>query len=453
LRARFPLGLKIGAFAVPLVVGACAAVWFFAVYQPALRERARRDAGYSQLALMLGASGALGPKALSNPGLHPDLAFVVRARGQAVDLAGSVAHIDRLGPLDPILAKRVKESRVAGFARLLALSSGELEGLVVKRVTLKPTDGSDPETIVLGFSTLALDRELRERLRRSLLVLAASLMIAIGGAFLIGAMTARPVRRLAAAMERIGKGRYEPVAIRSEDEVGLLARAFNEMVKGLKERERLKGTLARYVSDEVASSLLTKQSDLDLIGELREVTVLFLDIRGFTSLSERMPPRELVAMLNEYFKIVIEIVYAHHGTVNKFIGDAVMAIYGAPRQIDDPVMRAVRTAVDIESKVALFNQLRRAEGQETVTFGAGINTGLAIAGNIGSERRMEYTVIGDEVNLAQRLESLAREGEIVVSAAIFDKVKDRVEARAREPVMVKGKSVAIPVYEVIGLKL
>jgi len=157
-------------------------------------------------------------------------------------------------------------------------------------------------------------------------------------------------------------------------------------------------------------------------------------------------------MLNEYFEIIIDVIFRFHGTINKFIGDAIMAIYGAPFAIDDPAMRAVRTAVEIEQRIAILNHRRKEEQKPVVHMGIGINSGQAIAGNIGSERRMEYTVIGDEVNLAQRLEAAAREGEIFISQATWEKVRERVEARARDPMTVKGKSIPIRVFEVVGVK-
>jgi class 3 adenylate cyclase len=441
--------LKIGAFAVLLVIGVSAAVWCWAIWLPALRERDRREQEYTQISRMLGASGALSPDALKSPAMHPDLVYVIRARKGTPTLESSAVHGDRLASLDAALAASWSADSIAALKVLYPLRSGSLPGLMVKRVILK-TDAGEQE-MLLGFSKLSLERALRERLLSSAAVLAVSLALAMLGAFLLGGMITRPVRELAAAMERTGKGAYEAVSPSSRDEVGQLARAFNDMVRGLKERERLKTTLARYVSDDVATRLLTESSDLDIKGELRRVTVLFLDIRGFTSISERLPPREIVSMLNEYFEIIIEVIFKHHGTINKFIGDAIMAIFGAPFDIDDPAMRAVRTAVEIEQRIALLNHKRRAAGKLVVAMGIGINTGQAIAGNIGSERRMEYTVIGDEVNLAQRLESAAREGEILISHSTFLEVKGRIDFRARDPVALKGKALPIEVYEVVGM--
>ncbi|HEY3452146.1 MAG TPA: adenylate/guanylate cyclase domain-containing protein [Myxococcales bacterium] len=449
MRARFPLRLKIGAFAVLLVAAACCAVWYFASFRPAQRERASREEQYLQLQTMLGATGAVNAAVITHPAMHPDLAYVVRVRDGAVLPEGSVAHPDRLAHIAPDLAQAWAADKAGTLAKLHQLDTGDRPGLVVKLVNLKAESGT--EQIELGFSTWTIDQEHRSRLRSSAVVLAAALLAAIGGALLLGHRIAQPARELATAMGRTGQGTWETVNVTSSDEIGLLARAFNDMVQGLKERERLKSTLARYVSDDVAARILTERTDLELKGEMREVTILFLDIRGFTAMSERMSPRDVVAMLNDYFEAIIEVIFRNHGSVNKFIGDAVMAVFGAPFAIDDAPMRAVRAAVEIEQAVAAVNTRRKEAGLLGVTIGIGINTGQAVAGNIGSERRMEYTVIGDEVNLAQRLEGLAREGEVLVSQATYDQVRDRVQSRAREPVQVKGKTIPIWIYEIVGL--
>jgi adenylate cyclase len=283
-------------------------------------------------------------------------------------------------------------------------------------------------------------------------VLAAALAAARAGALFLAGRIARPVRALAAAMDRAGKGTLLPVSLRSADEVGQLAASFNTMVHGLKERERLQSTLSRYVSDDVAARILTEQSDLDLQGELRDVTVLFLDVRGFSDLSRLMPPRDVVALLNTYFEVIIEVIFKHHGTVSKFIGDAIMAVWGAPFAVEDAPMRAVRTAAEIQQRVSVLNQERRERGQPTIDVGIGVHSGAAIAGNLGSERRMEYAVVGDEVSLAQRLEASAEAGQILLTQATFERVRERVESRERAPMQIKGRAAPIWTYEVIGLK-
>src|SRR5207253_10163598 len=178
----------------------------------------------------------------------------------------------------------------------------------------------------------------------------------------------------------------------------------------------------------------------------------FLDVRGFTTMSERLTPGEVVALLNEYFDVVVDRVTAHGGAVNKFIGDAAMCIWGAPDNNPDPERSAVACALQIQSAVAMLSVDRVRRGLTSVGIGIGINAGEAVAGNLGAARRLEYTVIGDAVNLAQRLESQARAGEVLVSQAVYDKVAAWVFAEPREPVKLKGKSQPVPLWEIKGAK-
>jgi adenylate cyclase len=178
------------------------------------------------------------------------------------------------------------------------------------------------------------------------------------------------------------------------------------------------------------------------------VTVLFLDIRGFTSLSERLQPREVVDLLNAYFERVVKVVIKHEGVINKFIGDAIMAVFGVPKAVPDPERRAVLAGLEIQQAVLEFNEERRFRGQEVAHFGIGINTGQAIAGNVGSSERMEYTVIGDAVNLAQRLQGQAQAGEVIISTTTLQRVPGlRVEERGA--VTVKGKVAPVQVFRVV----
>jgi adenylate cyclase len=252
-------------------------------------------------------------------------------------------------------------------------------------------------------------------------------------------------------MGRLQQGDFEvstAAAVQVNDEVGDLARAFNQMAQGLKDRERLRGTLGRYVSGDVAARILEETDDLDLPGELRRVTIMFLDVRGFTTISERLKPTEIVALLNEYFDVVVDRVTAHGGTVNKFIGDAAMCIWGAPRQVEFPERSAVQAALEIQQALARLSADRVRRGLLEVGFGVGINSGEAIAGNLGAARRLEYTVIGDAVNVASRLESQSRGGEVLISQSVYEKVERLVEAVPREPVKLKGKSQPVPLWEV-----
>lgn len=186
-------------------------------------------------------------------------------------------------------------------------------------------------------------------------------------------------------------------------------------VENISEGARVKEMLKRYVSPAVAELALTRHGGLDLGGELRDVTVLFADIRGFTALAELRSPSEVVELLNQYFDMMIEIVFRMNGTVDKIIGDEIMVLFGAPLAFPDDTLRAALCALTMRRELERFNRLRASLGEPPLEAGIGINRGSVISGNIGSRKRMDYTVIGDTVNLASRLVAAARPGEIIVS--------------------------------------
>jgi adenylate cyclase len=188
-----------------------------------------------------------------------------------------------------------------------------------------------------------------------------------------------------------------------------------------------------------------------LTGERREVTVLFCDIRGFTPLSERLSPEDVVALLNEFYTLMIETTFKHDGTLDKFLGDAVMSIFGAPIAHPDHAARAVRTAVAMQAGVVALNEKRAAEGKEPIQVGVGVSAGEVVAGTVGTEERMEYTVIGDSVNLASRLENSAKPGQILISERTYAKVSDLVSVRPLGAIKVKGKEEQVEVYEVLSM--
>ena len=192
---------------------------------------------------------------------------------------------------------------------------------------------------------------------------------------------------------------------------------------------------------------------LPLLMILFHVAVLFLDVRGFTTISEKLTPTEVVALLNEYFDVVVDRVAAHGGTVNKFIGDAAMCIWGAPKHAVQGERSAVLCALEIQARAKKLSAERTKRGLTTVGFGIGINAGEAVAGNLGAAKRLEYTVIGDAVNLAQRLESQARAGEVLVSQPVYEKVAMEVEAAPRDPVKLKGKSKPVQLWEIRRVKV
>lgn len=219
------------------------------------------------------------------------------------------------------------------------------------------------------------------------------------------------------------------------------------------EREKIyiKKTFGHYLSPHVMEDILRDPARLKLGGEKQFLTVLFSDIRGFTTMSEKLKPEEVVGLLNEYLTEMVKVVFKHDGTLDKFIGDAVMAFWGAPIPQNDHPIKAVNCAVDMIKALRTLQEKWKSEGKELIDVGIGINTGDMVVGNMGSMERMDYTVIGDNVNLASRLEGLNKEynSKIIISDSTYDAVKDFVETKFLGEVKVKGKAKAVKIYSVI----
>jgi class 3 adenylate cyclase len=262
-----------------------------------------------------------------------------------------------------------------------------------------------------------------------------------------------PIKLLVMGVHAISLGNFDQVIkIHRGDELGDLTDAFNEMAKSLREKEVIKGAFSKYVTKSVVDRILQHQDGLKLGGEKKEVTVFFSDIRGFTPMSEVLSAEEVVHLLNEYFTAMTTIIFKYEGTLDKFMGDAIMAVYGAPIDMTDHAERAVLAAIEMSEKMKELQAKWKLEGKREVNIGIGINTGEVVVGNIGSNERMEYTAIGDNVNLTQRLESVAEKGQILISAATYERVKHKVNATVLDPIKVKGKVEKVLAYSVTGLK-
>jgi adenylate cyclase len=224
------------------------------------------------------------------------------------------------------------------------------------------------------------------------------------------------------------------------------------MVLGLKERDHLRETFGRYVTRQVADHLM--KGNVNLGGELVPVTVLFSDIRSFTSISETMEPRALLDFLNEYFSGMVESVMSHGGVVDKFMGDAIMAVFGAPVPQPDDALHAVQAALQMRSRLEDINRDFLSRGLPEIKTGIGLHSGQVVAGNMGHVERMEYTVIGDAVNLASRLEGMTKElgCDVLLSEDLFRSVEQHVLAEPLKRIKVKGRDQDVMVYRLIGLK-
>jgi adenylate cyclase len=283
------------------------------------------------------------------------------------------------------------------------------------------------------------------------IVTLAGLAAAVVAALLLARSFGQPVRLLAKHTQRISYGDYATrIELRRSDELGDLAEAFNAMSDGLAERDRVRDLLDKNVSPEVAANLL--RDGLALGGEEREVTILFADLRGFTTLSEHLAPRELVTLLNRYLDRMSAAIEAEGGVIDKYIGDEIMALFGAPLAAPDSADRAVRAALAMRRALAAFNQELAAENRPPLAFGVGINTARVVAGNIGSHRRLNYSVIGDGVNLAARLQPLTRRAEyaadIIVSEAVLARLTRPYRLRSLGEVTVKGRAAPVAIHAV-----
>jgi len=263
----------------------------------------------------------------------------------------------------------------------------------------------------------------------------------------------RPVLALAEAARAIEKGgEVAPVRVRQVDELGELGNAFNRMVRGLAERDRVRSLLGKVVSPEIAEKLLSR--DVELGGEEREVTMLFSDLRGFTTYSESRDAQEIVAVLNEYFTRVSAAIESNNGVVDKYLGDGMMALFGAPVSHEDDAGNAMAAALAMVETLDEMNRGLAQRGLPPLSMGIGINTGHVVAGNLGGPNRLNYTVIGDGVNLAARLEGLSkRDGlnaAIIASEATVRRAKRRFKVQSLGETAVRGRAEPVSIYAVTG---
>ncbi len=291
-------------------------------------------------------------------------------------------------------------------------------------------------------------------LRIAVFVLSCSgLLVSLIGAFFIARSVTKPVRALAESARRVERGEYgQEVRIEQQDEFGELAGAFNRMIKGLAERDRVRSLLGKVVSPAIAEKLLSR--DFVLGGEEREVTVMFSDLRNFTSLSEHRTPQEVVTLLNTYFTRMSSAIEANNGVVDKYLGDGMMALFGAPLKHEDDAGNALNAAIDMCEALGELNREFRARGLPELDIGIGINTALVVAGNMGSPERLNYTVIGDGVNLAARLEGMTKRAEygtrIIATAATVMKSRRAFDIRSLGEVAVRGRSEPVVIHAVLG---
>lgn len=297
---------------------------------------------------------------------------------------------------------------------------------------------------------LALEGVYIARLR-SLLVALLIITLSILFVYFFARTISQPIKNLVVAAQSIREGNYDLwLTVQQKDEIGELTQAFIEMKEGLLEREKLRGALNKFVNPEIAKMVLKK--DLTLGGEIREVSVLFCDIRSFTPLAEGLNPKEVVDFLNEYMSLMVSVIHRNKGVVDKFIGDAIMAVWGAPISHGQDTHDSVKAALEMRENLLLYNEERQKRNLPPIKIGIGIASGPALAGQIGSQDRLEYTVIGDTVNLASRLEGLNKAfgTDILISESTYEQIKNDFRIVPLQRILVKGKSQPQKIYAVLG---
>lgn len=287
-------------------------------------------------------------------------------------------------------------------------------------------------------------------LLRTLLIIFLGILLSLG----LGIYISRPINKLRESTKALGRGEFDHrVLIQRNDELGDLGLAFNKMAEDLALKEKIQDSFGRYVNPEIVEMILENPDTPWMKGSKVVATVLFVDIRGFTALSEDKEPEWIIEMLNDYFSFVTDVVFKHGGHIDKFVGDEAMAVFGTPVPNHKHAEAAVRAALDIKKGVADFDRetkWRKADLQ----VGMGVNSGEMVSGNLGSQKRMEYTVIGDNVNVASRLTSLAKPGEILISRQTLEMIEDAgsFNFEERGTVPVKGRKTEITIFNVLDCK-
>ncbi len=297
-----------------------------------------------------------------------------------------------------------------------------------------PVHDSRGQTVAALGVDLSVEQVLNKThafLVRSVQATLVALVFAIVIAVYLSRRVAHPVEVLSRAVEQIGQGHLDTrVQLKSRDEFGQLGHAVNRMAVALGESKTLRGALARYLSYQVAEDVLRSGTIPTLRGQRRKVSVLFLDIRGFLDMTIALDPETVVGLLNEFFDRMVEIVFRQKGTLDKFIGDGLMVLFGAPLDDPDQEEHAITAALEMHRESQKLSRQWRARGLGGLRIGIGINTGISVVGNIGSMQRMDYTAIGGTVGVASRLEAATKTlgYDVLVSETTYLSVKDKVSA-------------------------
>lgn len=308
--------------------------------------------------------------------------------------------------------------------------------------------------VQLTFGRSLMETSLNDGIRAVLVATVAMILLGIAASMVLSKRMARPINDLMLATAEISRGNYHiRFEERRNDELGTLMQAFQSMSEGLLRKDQVEQVFSCYLSPKVAHQILSDIEHVSLGGKHVHATVLFADIVGFTRMSETMTPSEINTLLNECFGYVAEAAHCYQGHIDKFMGDCAMIVFGVPEEDDDHPYHAICCAVMIQRLARIANEKRRGRGLPPVEFRIGVNSGEMLAGNMGSYSRMEYTVVGDAVNLASRLSTSVGAGDIVITEQMHTMLNERYEldTRLHGTIALRGKSLPVRLYEVLDI--
>lgn len=310
--------------------------------------------------------------------------------------------------------------------------------------------------VLITFSRSMLDQSLQDSVRAIATATVLFILLGILTSYFLGRHLSRPINHLMDASQAIQEGRYQyRIPERRGDEIGHLITAFNSMAEGLLQKAQVEAAFSRFVSGQVAKEILSNLDQVQLGGKHVVGSVVFADLVGYTSLSEQMGSEAVAALLNEYFSYISHASNLYRGHVDKYIGDCAMLVFGVPEPDDNHCFHAIACATLFQHLVEHLNKKRVANGLKPIYFRLGVNTGTMLAGNMGSRDRMQYTVVGDTVNLASRLCSVANAGEIVITEEMYHQpgIKKRIIAELhRSTINLRGKTRPVSTYVVRGVR-
>jgi adenylate cyclase len=274
----------------------------------------------------------------------------------------------------------------------------------------------------------------------------ASLLLSL----LVSKSVSAPLKEMETAMKEVAKGNLDvQIKVVSNDEIGALGEGFGKMIKGLKESEAIKESFGKYVSQEIRDEILGGRVPLD--GEMKRATLLFSDLRDFTPFVESTHPKQVVAIMNQYFSEMAEAIKENQGLILQYVGDEIEAVFGAPVAYDDHPDMAIRAALDMKRRLELLNERLKAQGVKPFRHGIGIHTGAVLAGIIGSKERSSYALVGDTVNLASRIQGVTKEFscDVILSQTTHDLITGSYQMEQLSAMKMKGKSQDVMVYKLL----